>query len=101
MNKLVFCLCAKVVALNLGTGITKGYLHNQGCIVSLSTLTFYILNLANKHDLTHILAYIPKHLNVEADYLSLERLVLEWHLLHVAQAVLHLLVQKDVELLTS
>ena len=43
--------------------------------------------MATKHGITLILAYIPTHSNVEADYVSLQSLLLEWHLLsHIAPA---------------
>ena len=48
----------------------KAYLCNQGGSAShfLSRLNCCILNLADKHGITLILAYIPTHLNVEVFY---------------------------------
>ena len=46
----------------------------------LCRLVCYILNLAKKHGITLIPAYIPTHLSVEADYLLWGRLAPEWHL---------------------
>ena len=54
-------------------------------------LSFCILDLANKHGITLIPAYIPTHQNVEAEYLFWGWLVPKWHLLpHIAQAAFHL-----------
>ena len=70
--KIAICLFGKVVALHLDNNIAKAYLCNQGGTVSpcLSRLACQILSLTDKHSITLILAYIPTHLNVEADYLS-------------------------------
>ena len=54
-----------VVVLYLDNSTTKGYLCNQG----VSFQTSCVLNLANKHILTVIPAYIPTHLKVEVKYL--------------------------------
>ena len=64
---------------------------------------YCISNLANKHGITHIPAYKYTHLNVKAtDYVSWERLVLEWHLLaYIAQSVFQLLVQGEMDVLVS
>ena len=57
----------------------------------LSLLAFQILSLTNKHGITLIPAYIPTHLNVEADFISQDWLLPEWHLLpQGAHAVFHL-----------
>ena len=51
----------------------------------LSRLASHTLNLAENQVITLTLAYIPTHPNVEADFLLVERLVPEWHLLpHMA-----------------
>ena len=53
----------------------------------LSRLDCKILSLSDKHSITLIPAYIPTHLNVEADYLFQGQLLSEWHLLpEMAQA---------------
>ena len=53
----------------------------------LSRLACQILSLTDKHGITLLPAYIPTHLNVEADFLSWNQLLQEWHLLpQVAQA---------------
>ena len=59
-------------ALHLDNCIAKAYLCNQGGTVSPfhSRLVCWILSLTNEHSSTLIPAYIPAHLNVEADYLS-------------------------------
>ena len=69
--RMAFCLSGKVVALHLGNSTAKAYLCNQGGTVSLflSRLACQILSMTNKHGIT-LPAYIPTHLNVEADYLS-------------------------------
>ena len=68
----------------------------------LSSLACHILNLANKHGITFILAYISTHLNVEADYLFQDQLVPKVHLLpHTAQAVFCLWDLQEVDLLSS
>ena len=65
-------------------------------------LACWILNLTDKHGITLIPAYIPTHLNVEADYLSQNWLLLEWHLLpQVAQTAFCLWGLPEVDLLTS
>ena len=70
--KMVLQLSGKVVALHLDNRTSKAYLCNQGCTASLfiSRLASHSLNLADKHGITFISAYLPTHLNVEADYLS-------------------------------
>ena len=75
--------------MHLDNITAKAYLCNQGGTVSpfLSRLACGILSLTNKHSITPIPAYIPTHLNVEADYLSQGQLLLEWHLIaHMTQA---------------
>ena len=68
----------------------------------LSRLACWILSLADKHGITLIPAYIPTHLNVEADYLSWDQLLPEWHLLpQVAHAAFCLWGLPEVDLLTS
>ena len=89
LHRMAFCLSGKMVALYLDNSTAKAYLCNQGGIVSpfLFRLACWILSLTNKHDITLLPAYIPTHLNVEADYLSQDQLLPEWHLLpQVAQA---------------
>ena len=84
-----FCLCGKVVALHLDNSMAKAYLCNQCGTVSpfLSMLACWILSLSDKYSITLIPAYIPIHLNVEANYLSQDQMLPEWHLLpQVAQA---------------
>ena len=72
LHRMAFHLSGKVVALHLDNITAKAYLCNQGGTVSpfLSRLACWILSLTNKYGITLILAYIPTHLNVEADYLS-------------------------------
>ena len=104
LHKMAFCLSGKVVALHLDNSTAKAYLCNQGGTVSpfLSSLACQILSLTNKHSITLIPAYIPNHLNVEADYLSWGQLLLEWHLLpQMAQAAYCLWVLPGVDLLAS
>ena len=67
-----------------------------------SRLAFHILNLADKHGVTLIPAYIPFHVNVAADYLSQERLFAVWYLLpHIGNTVFQLWHQPKVDLLAS
>ena len=90
--------------MHLDNSTTKVYLCNQGGTVSPSSsrLACWILNLTNKHGITLIPAYIPTHLNVEADYLSQDWMLLEWHLLpKVAQVAFHLWGLPEVDLLAS
>ena len=70
--RMAFCLSGKVVALHLDNSTAKAYLCNQGGTVSpfLSRLACWILSLTDKHGITLLPAYIPTHLNVEADFLS-------------------------------
>ena len=98
------CLSGKVVALHLDNSTAKGYLCNQGGTVSpfLFRLACQILSLTNKHGITLLPSYIPTHLNVEADYLSWDQMLPEWHLLpQVAQAAFHLWGLPEVDLLAS
>ena len=68
----------------------------------LSRLACWILSLTDKHGITLLPAYIPTHLNVEADFLSWDRLLLEWHLLpQVAQTAFRLWGLPEVDLLVS
>ena len=68
----------------------------------LSRLACRILSLTNKHGITLLPAYIPTHLNVKADFLSQDQMLLEWHLLpQVAQAAFHLWGLPEVDLLAS
>ena len=73
--RMAFHLSGKVVALHLDNGTAKAYLCNEGGTVSpfLSRLAWWILSLTNKNGITLILAYIPTHLNVEANYLSWDK----------------------------
>ena len=82
-DRMSFCLSGGVVALYLDNSTAKAYLCNQGATVSpfLSRLACWIQSLSNKHGITLLPAYIPTNLNVEADYLSWEWLLPEWHLL--------------------
>ena len=68
---------------SMAKSTAKAYLCNQGGTVSpfLSRLACGILSLTDKHGITLIPAYIPTHLNVEADYLSWNQLLLGWNLL--------------------
>ena len=70
--RMAFHLSGKVFALHLDNSTAKAYLCNQGGTVSpfLSRLACRILSLTDKHGITLLPAYIPTHLNVEADFLS-------------------------------
>ena len=104
LHRMAFCLSGKVVALHLDNSTMKAYLCNQGGTVSpfLSRLACQIQSLTDKHGITLLPAYIPTHLNVEADYLSWDELLSEWHLLpQVAQAAFCLWGLPEVDLLAS
>ena len=93
-----------MVTLHLDNRTAKAYLCNQSGTVSpfLSRLACWILSLTNKHGIALIPAYIPTHLNVEADYLSQDQLLLEWNLLPwVAHAAFHLWGLPEVDLMAS
>ena len=83
LHRMAFHLSGKVVALHLDNSTAKAYLCNQGGTVSpfLPRLACKILSVTNKHGITLLPAYIPTHLNVEADFLSQDQLLPEWHLL--------------------
>ena len=90
-----------MVALKLDNSTTKVYLCNQCGTGSLFLfrLVCHILNLANKHGITGIPAYIPTHLNVKA---CPGKLVPEWHLLPcIAHAAFQLWSQPEVDLFSS
>ena len=102
--RMAFCFSCKVVALHLDNSTAKAYLCNQGGTVSpfLSRLACQILSLTDKHGITLLPAYIPTHLNVEADFLSRDWMLPEWHLLAlVAQATFDLWGLPEVDLLES
>ena len=104
LSRMAFHISGKVVALHLGNSTTKVYLCNQGGTVSPfhSRLATHILSLTDKHSITLIPAYIPTHLNVEANYLSQDRMLPEWHLpLQLAQAAFCLWGLPEVDLLAS
>ena len=66
---MAFLLYGKVVALHLDNIVAVAYLCNQGgteCTF-LSRLACHILNLADIHGIAFTPAYIPIHLNVEAE----------------------------------
>ena len=104
LSRMAFYLSGKVVALHLDNSTAKAYLCNQGGIVSpfLSRLACQILSLSGKHSITLIPAYIPTHLGMEANYLSWDWMLPEWHPLpQVAQAAFHLWGLPEVDLLAS
>ena len=69
LHRMVFYLSGKVVTFHLDNSTAKAYLCNHGGTMSpfLSRLACWILSLTDKHGITLIPAYIPTHLNVEAD----------------------------------
>ena len=70
------------------------------CLLFFSRLSCWILSLTDKHGITLLSAYIPTHLIVEADYLSWDQLLLEWHLLsQVAEAAFCLWGLPEINLL--
>ena len=104
LHRMAFYLSDKVVALHFDNSTAKAYLCNQGGTVSpfLSRVACQILSLTDKHGITLIPAYIPTHLNVEADYLSWGWLLPVWHLLpQVAHAAFCHWVLPEVDLLAS
>ena len=104
LHGMAFHLSGKVAALHPDNSTAKAYLCNQGGTFSpfLSRLACWILSLTNKHGIALIPAYIPTHLNVRADYLSLDQVLPEWYLLPwVTQADFHLLGLPEVDLQAS
>ena len=104
LYRMSFHSYGKVVALHLDNSTANAYLCNEGGTVSpfLSRLACWILSLTDKHGITLIPAYIPTHVNVEADYLFQDQMLPEWHLLPwVAQAAFHIWGLHEVDLLTS
>ena len=104
LHRLAIQLSGKAVTLQLNTSTANAYLCNQGGTVShfLSRVACHILNPADKYSITLIPVYIPIHLNVKANYLSCNKLVLEWHLLpKIAQAVFQLWDHPEVDLVAS
>ena len=65
-HNLAFVCLVKLLLYIYSTD--KAYLYSQGSIVSLflSRLACHILNLAEKHSIILVLAYIATHLNLEA-----------------------------------
>ena len=104
LHKMAFDLPGKEVALHLDNSTVKPYLCNQGGTGSpfLSRLACQILSLTDKHSIILVPAYISTHLNVEAEYLSQDQMLPEWHLLtQVAQAAFHFWGLPEVDLLAS
>ena len=104
LHRMAFHLSGKVVALHLDNSTAKAYLCNQGGTVSpfLSRLACHILSLTNKYGITLLPAYIPTHLNVEADSLSWYQSLLEWQLLpQVAQVAFCLWGLLEVDLMAA
>ena len=104
LHRMAFHLSGKVVAMYLDNSTAKAYLCNQGGTVSpfLSRLACQTLSLTDKHGITHIPVYVPTHLNVEANYLSWDQMLPEWHLLpQVDQTAFHLWGLPKVDLLAS
>ena len=102
LHRMAFCLSGKVVALHLDNSTAKAYLCNQGGTVFLFLSRLACQILTDKQCITLLPAYIPTHLNVEADFLSWDQLLLKWHLLpQVAQAAFHLWGLPEVDLLAS
>ena len=99
LHRMAFHLSLKVVALHLDNSMAKAYLCKEGCTVSpfLFRVACWILSLTNKHGITLIPAYIPTYLNVEANYLSQDQMLPEWHLL--PQAAFNLWCLPEVDLL--
>ena len=104
LHRMACCLSGKLVALHLDNSTAKAYLCNQQGTASpfLSRQACQIQSLTDKHGITLIPGYIPTHLNVEADYLSQDWLLLEWHLLPQAtHAAFCLRGLPEVDLLAS
>ena len=78
LHRMAFCLSGKVVALHFDNSTANAYLCNQSGTVYLCfpVLACQILSLTDEHSITLIPAYIPTHLNVEADYLFQGHLLL-------------------------
>ena len=71
--RMAFHLSGNVVALHLHSNTAKAIIMQQSIwynIFFLFRLSYYILNLADKHDIAVIPAYIHIHVNVEGNYLS-------------------------------
>ena len=74
-----FVYLGKAVALHQDSTAANANLYNQGGTVYpfLSRVAGCMLNLADKHSITLIQAYVPTHLNPEADYIFWGSLFLE------------------------
>ena len=70
LHRMAFWLSSEVVAMHLNNIIVKAYWCGVTVSAFLSRMACHVLHLTNKHRITLILAHIPTHLNVEADYLS-------------------------------
>ena len=82
LHRMAFCLSGKVVVLHLDNSTARAYLCNHGTVSHfLSRLACQIQSLTTKHGITLLPAFIPTQLNVEADYLSWDWMLPEWHLL--------------------
>ena len=79
--RMTFQVYGKLVALHSVNSTAKAYLCNQVGRVSpfLSRLACQILSLTSKLSITLIPAYMPTHLNVEANYLLWGQMLLDVH----------------------
>ena len=75
LHKMTFQLSGKMVALHFNNSTTKVIYVIRVVQHFPSRLACHILNLANKHGVTPIPAYIPPHLNGETNYLCQGMLV--------------------------
>ena len=103
LHIMAFHLSSKVGASHLDKSMLK-LIYNQGCTVFLfpSKLPCCIVNLARKHGIPLIPAYILTHLNVKANCLSQGGLLPEWHFLpHIVQVAFQQWGQLQVDLLAS
>ena len=82
LHRMACHLLDNVVALHFDNSTAKAYMYSQGGTLSplFSRGGCWTLSLTDKHGITLLPAYIPTHLNVEADYLSWGQMLLEWHL---------------------
>ena len=82
------------------TSIMNPFTLNSFCFPFQISMPY--IEPADKHGITLIPAYIPIHLNVEADCLSQGQLFPKWHLFSfIAQAAFHLWGQLEVDMLAS
>ena len=90
LHRMPFHLSGKVVGLCLDNSTVKVYVYKKVEYLFSFQTSLHILNLADKHGITLILAYIPMHFNVETAYMLWGKLAQEFRIFLLANLRRHL-----------